>query len=132
MTRPSTSKYQAVSAMRTLRRCRLRTARLVSQSVAVAAQRLDDRGRAALVELAPQVADIDVDDVGLAVELPAPHPLGDLRSAERLAGMAQQVFEHGELARRQHDRVLAPHHGAGAEIHGNLAGDQLVAGAQGR
>src|SRR5260221_7669159 len=111
MTRPSTSRYQAVSAMRTLRRSRLRTARLVSQPVAVAAQRLDHRGCAALVELAPQVADIDVDDVGLAVELPAPHPLGDLRSAKRLSGVAQQIFKHGELARRQHDRLVAPRHG---------------------
>src|SRR5437660_12039411 len=104
MTRPSTSRYQAVSACRRVKRGRLRTARLVSQALAIAAQRLDNRRRAGLVELAPEVADVDVDDVGLAVEFPAPHPLGDLRAAERLPGMAQQVFEHGELARRQHDR----------------------------
>src|SRR6266540_3258633 len=125
MTRPSTSRYQAVSAVRTPSR-RLRTAHLVAQPIAVAAQRLDERRRALLVELAPQIADIDVDDVAFAVELPAPHPLGDLRAAQRLAGMAQQILEHGELARCQRDRLGAVRYGARAEIHRDTACDQPV------
>src|SRR5215204_7702637 len=130
MTRPSTRRYQAVSAVRTLNR-RLRTAHLAAQPIAVAAQRFDERRRAFFVELAPQVADIDVDDVALAVELPAPHALGNLRAAQRLAGMAQQIFEHGELAWRQRDRLGAMRHRARAEIHCDIAGDQPVAAAQG-
>src|SRR5918993_1549418 len=109
MTRPSTSKYQAVSAGRTRGR-RLCTAPLVAQPIAVAAQRLDERRRARLVELAPQIADIDVDDVAFAVELPAPHPLGDLRAAQGLAGMAQQILEDGELSWCQRDRLGAVRH----------------------
>src|SRR5882672_3745816 len=126
MTRQSTSRYQAVRAARTVRRRLLRTPRLVSQPVAVAPQRLDDRWRAGLVELAPQVADIDIDDVGLTVELPAPHALGDLGSAERLPGMAQQVFEYGELARRQHDLLRTARHSARTEIHRNVSRDEFV------
>src|ERR1044072_8739821 len=131
MTRANTARYQTVSAVRTLSR-RLRTMNLVAQSVAIAAQRLDDGRRAVAVELAPQGADIDVDDIALAVELPAPHALGYLRAAQRLAGMAQKKLEHGVLARRERDRLRAARHRPGAEIHRDVAGDQPVAGAQDR
>lgn len=105
---------------------------LVAQSVAIAAQRLDDGGHAVGVELAPQVADIDIDDIALAVELPAPHALGDLRAAQRLAGMAQKKLKHGILARRERDRLRAARRHPGAEIHRDVARDQPVAGAQDR
>src|SRR5262245_59852171 len=117
MIKHSTSRYHAVSAARTVKRRRLRTARSVSQPVAVATERLDDRWLARFVELAPQVADINVDNVGLAVELPAPDVLGDLRPAERQSRMAQQAFEHGELAWRQHDCLFTAHHRACADVH---------------
>ena len=59
----------------------------------------------------------DVDDVGLSVELPAPYALGDLSSAERLPRMAQQVFEHGELTRRQRNRLRTPRDCTCGEVH---------------
>ena len=52
-------------------------------------------------ELAAQVADVDVDQVGAGVEGVAPHAVQDLLARQHLAGMPHQVGEQGELARRE-------------------------------
>ena len=52
-----------------------------------------------LVELAPQMADVDLDDVGVALEREVPHVVEDLALRHDLPGAPQQELEHGELAR---------------------------------
>ena len=71
------------------------------EAVADRAQRVDRRRAAGQLELAPQVADVDLDDVRARVEVVAPHGAEDLLARERLVGMAQEVGEQVELARGQ-------------------------------
>src|SRR5579871_3415409 len=64
----------------------------------------DDRGRrAGAPELASQVADVDLDDVGSRIVRVAPYGAEDLLAREHVAGMSQEVREQVELLRRQRD-----------------------------
>src|SRR5271166_6156329 len=64
----------------------------------------DDRGRLRVgAELAPEVADIDVDDVGRGIVFIAPHGAEDLLAGHHLAVVAQQENEQLELGGRQLD-----------------------------
>src|SRR5688572_31954134 len=60
-----------------------------------------DRRRFA--ELAAQVPDVDVHDVGRRIGVVLPDGEQDLRAAQHLARMAQEVLEQGELPVRQLD-----------------------------
>src|SRR3546814_10350264 len=75
------------------------------QHVAEAAERAD-RDPAAL-ELAAQAMDVDLDGAGVGIGLEIEHAFADLRLADRLAGLEQQVFEHRMLARRQGEIAAA-------------------------
>src|SRR5919201_6987218 len=56
-------------------------------------------------ELASQVTDVDVDDIGLAPVLVAPHRLQELLAAEHLALVAQHVDQKVELGARERYRI---------------------------
>ena len=64
---------------------------------------LDD----AVAELAAQVADVDVDDVGAGVEVVAPHVGEQLLAGQHLAGVAQEGLGQGELAGGEVDGAAA-------------------------
>src|SRR5439155_12813526 len=61
-------------------------------------------------QLAPQVTDVDVDDVGLAAVLVTPYCAQQLLAAEHLALVAQHVDEQLELRARQRDRLAVAAH----------------------
>src|SRR5258708_11249707 len=63
-----------------------------------------------IVDLGPQPADVDVDDVGVAVEVDVPHLLGDVGPRQRLAGMLGEQRQEHELLRRQVDRLSRARH----------------------
>ena len=51
-----------------------------------------------LIDLAAEVPDVDLDDVGVAVEGVVPHVVEDLALRDDRAGVRDQVLEDGELA----------------------------------
>ena len=61
----------------------------------------------ALVDLGAQARDVDVDDVGLRVEMIIPDVLEQHGARHHLAGVLHQIFEQAELARLQRQLVLA-------------------------
>src|SRR5215470_2741395 len=75
--------------------------------VADAADRVD-QPRLAVVELAPQIADVGLDDVAVPVEAVVPHVVEDLRLAQHPPGVDHQVTQQLELVRRQGDQAARP------------------------
>ena len=71
------------------------------QPVPSAAHGLDDGLLARPVELAAQVADVDVHDVALRIEAVSPDAAEDLGAGENLALVSHQELEQSELPRRQ-------------------------------
>src|SRR3954463_7560664 len=65
--------------------------------VADPAHRLNQLLRVLVVDLAAQVADVDVDDIGEPVVVHIPDMLDDHRAAERTAAIAHHVLENSEL-----------------------------------
>src|SRR5579863_6228813 len=80
------------------------------QHVSDAAHRVDHFIRPLLVDLAAQVADIDVDNVGETVVVHVPHMLDDHRAAERAAGVAHHVLKDAEFLRRQFEILAVAGH----------------------
>src|SRR5579871_2045695 len=70
---------------------------LVSQAESDAPDRMDQRGRVSLVDLATQVADIDVEHIVVAFEIVLPDMLQDHGAGHHLARMAQQVLQQRVL-----------------------------------
>ena len=105
-----------------------------------------DQRRIEAVDLLAQVADVGLDDVGIAVEVVVPHVVEDLALGQDPAGVLEQVPQQVELGGRQLDeRALAPdlvglvvhlevrereplavHGGYGAAQHGVDPGHELV------
>src|ERR1700744_1242605 len=77
----------------------------------------DEASRVGGVELAPQIADLDVNDIGLRHEFEVPHILEQHGSRHDLTGAAQEIFEQGELPRQQIDQLAVAPHGPLDEIH---------------
>ena len=79
-------------------------------------------GSPGAVELAAQVADVDVDDVAAGVEVDAPHRVEELLAREHLARVAHEVLEQRELAARQVDLdVVAARGDAGLGVEREVA-----------
>jgi hypothetical protein len=77
----------------------IRAARIgVAQRIADAPAGVDER-RPDPVELAPQVADVGLHDLGLARVAPAPDVLQELGPAQHAALMAQQAGQQPEFGR---------------------------------
>src|SRR6202044_3938831 len=65
----------------------------------------DNAPIAARVELAAQIADLHVDDVGVRRGLEIPNVLEQHRSSDGLAGTAHKIFEQLEFPRNQVDHL---------------------------
>ena len=78
------------------------------QSIAATAHGLDGLAPEGAVDLAPQVPDVDLDDVGVAFEREVPYLVEQLLLRHGLAGPAQQLLQHRELAGRELDIDVSP------------------------
>src|SRR5262245_48623519 len=96
------------------------SSRLGAQRVADATNRLEQTRLSLRIDLPPQVADVDVDDVALRVEVHAPHVLGDHGAAQDASGVAHEVLEQGMLARGQGDAAASPADRAGGRVQGEI------------
>src|SRR5271155_5355824 len=65
----------------------------------------DETPNARGVELAAQVADLDVDDVGLRQEFEIPHILEQHCPGNDLTGAAHEIFQELEFPRKQIDQL---------------------------
>src|ERR1700730_17345560 len=73
--------------------------------------------RARRVELAPQIADLDIDDIGLRHEFEIPNVLAQHPPSDDLARPAHEIFEQGELSGQQIDQLAVAPDGSLDEIH---------------
>src|SRR5262249_61344998 len=80
------------------------------------ADRVDERVGLLAVDLAADASNIDVDDVGRGVKMQIPYVLQQHRPRHDLTGVADEIFEHLELARQELDLLAAAAHRAGDEI----------------
>src|SRR5579859_5520787 len=85
----------------------------------------DQRRKTPRIDLFPQIADVDIDDVGLEREVVLPHFLQQHRAGDYLAGMPQKVFEQLELARQQIDLGVPAMHRLFDQVHFKIAYPQL-------
>src|SRR5579863_724264 len=77
----------------------------------------DEAPDARRIELAAQVADLDVDDVGLRHEFEIPHVLEQHRPGHDLAGATHEVFQQGEFPRQEIDELAVAARGPLDEVH---------------
>src|SRR5262245_25108922 len=89
---------------------------LGAEEVALAPAGQDKGQVKALVDLATQVADVDVHDVGVTVLPVLVQMLKDHRPAEHPAGVRGQQLQQLELARRQADRPAGARHCAASRV----------------
>src|SRR5574341_917628 len=80
---------------------------LVADSVAGAPHSLDQLVLETLVNLAPQVTDVDIHHVRFGVEVEVPHVLGNLGAGEKPPRMANEVFEQAVFFGRQRDALVS-------------------------
>ena len=67
---------------------------------------------------------MDVDDVGLGIEVILPHLLEQHGAGHRLAGVAHHEFEELKLARLQVDFLALAMHRAADQVHFQFADPQ--------
>src|ERR1700722_595502 len=77
----------------------------------------NEAARARGIEIAPQIADLDVDDVGLRHEFEIPNILEQHRPGHDLPGSAHEIFEQGEFPRQQINRLAVAPDAPFNEIH---------------
>src|SRR6476661_488919 len=104
------------------RRCPLATIGL--ESVAHAALGLDRVPAERLVDLASNVADVDLDDVVVTVVVGVPDVLQDVGLAHHLAGVPHQVLQQPVLPRRELDRRVAAVNAASTRVEPEVSGGQ--------
>ncbi len=97
------------------------------QHVTDAAHGVDHRGAVA-VDLLAQVADVELDDVRVAAEVVAPHPVEDLRLRQHPARVEHQVAQQVELGRGELHEFLAAVHLAGVLVHDQVTDRDRVTG----
>ena len=90
--------------------------------VAGAADGVDQLRGEGVVDLPPQVADVDVDDVGGVVKFVAPNVLGDHAAGEDLVGVPRQVLQERVLLGRKVDARAPARHFAGGGIKDQVSG----------
>src|SRR4051812_35508611 len=74
-----------------------------AQPVALTPQSLDTAPVKRLVDLAPQVTHVDLDNVPVAFEIFAPYRIEQLRLADDLVRVVEQIGEHLHFSRGQVD-----------------------------
>src|SRR5271154_2852480 len=77
----------------------------------------DEAPDAGGIEVAAQVADLDIDDIGLRHEFEIPHILEQHRPSHDLTGAAHEILEEFEFPRQQIHRLAVAAHGPFDEIH---------------
>ena len=65
-----------------------------------------------MIDLVAQIIDVDVDDIGAAVEIKVPDMLGDHRARDGLSGVSHQIIQQRVFFRGQRD-LPAPARGRG-------------------
>src|SRR3954467_12842827 len=94
------------------------------QPVPHAADGLDGVLAVRLVDLAPQVADVDLDDVVVALVVGVPYRLEDVGLGHHVPAMAQEEVQQPELPGRQGDLALPSAHRAARRVEGQVAGSE--------
>src|ERR1700733_4835829 len=79
------------------------------------------------VQLAPQIADVGLHDLGLAGVVPSPYVLEELRPGEHPSLVPHQVCEQAELGWGQPDGARAAVHGPAPLVEFHVAGAQDLA-----
>src|SRR5688572_13794344 len=120
-----TPTYQSVSRVRTVSIIQ-RVARSLD-GVAGTAARLNEPDGEAVVDLAPQPLDIDLDQIRHRVEAVVPDMLGDVGAPEDLSLTLHQVFEERVLLGRQLNGAARPLDAAGTRVD-----DEILDGQYGR
>src|SRR5215475_12243935 len=84
-----------------------------TDAIAGTANRVQKRRVESLVDLLPEAADMDVDHIGLRIEMIVPHALEQHGAGHDLASMAHKIFEQAELTGLELYRLLGAAHLAG-------------------
>src|ERR1700732_3271714 len=96
-----------------------------AQTVTDATNRVQQRMIEALVDLLPQPADMDVDNIGLRIEMIVPDMLKQHRTGNHMAGVAHQAFQQSEFARQHLDRFARTLDGPRQQIELEICDLQL-------
>src|ERR671915_507784 len=122
-----TSTVASVNRARRLRRRhqrRGRSAAIAGQPVSGAAYGLHRPAPERSVDLAAQIADVDLDHVDIPVVVSVPDMVEDLGLGDHLTAAPQQELQQGELARGQLDRDAAAGNLPGGGVEPQVAGCQ--------
>src|ERR1700734_3857457 len=95
----------------------LKTSRVHIQFEADSADIDNEASRARRVELAPQIADLHVDDVRLSHKVEIPNILEQHRPGHDLPWAAHEIFEQAEFPRQQINRLVIASDAPLNEIH---------------
>src|SRR5205823_2474349 len=109
---PAPARTSAIASANTSVKRSLSGSRVISvafrpQPIADAAHRLDRVRAERSVDLLPQIANVDVDDVGTILVGEVPGVLEQLESSENLAWATHEGLQECELLRREVDLLLA-------------------------
>src|SRR6476469_7956481 len=96
------------------------------QHIAYASDRMDHLKREPVVDLAPQVPDVDIHNIREAVVIHVPDVLDNHRSAERPAAVTHHIFEDAELFWREFDALVGSRYFPPETIKRQLAYLQLL------
>src|SRR5690625_2284335 len=98
------------------------SATVACQPVPGTAHRLDRVALVRSVDLVAQVADVDFDDVRVAVKREVPHIVEDVELRDDVALAAQKVLEYRELTGSQLDFGLSPPDALGTGVEAQVTG----------
>src|SRR5882724_4778877 len=101
---------------------------LLAQRVPDSADRLDQPRLAALLRLAAQVTDVDLERVRTGPEVVAPNRLEELGAGEHQPRVTQQVLEQRELCLGQLDRPLPARYLPGGGVKPQVGIAQRLSG----
>src|SRR6201986_5465864 len=85
----------------------------------------DQRRRTPGIDLLAQIADMDVDDIGLERKVVLPHFLKQHRPRDDPSGMAQEVLQESEFARQQLNPGVTAMYGLLDQVHFEITDVQL-------
>src|SRR6266480_446369 len=94
--------------------------RVISDPVTQAPHRLQRGPLERAIDLAPERADVDVDDPGIAVEGEVPDVVNQGSPGEDIARPAHEVLEQRELGRGELDHTPPAHHLVAGRIQGEV------------